>query len=56
MTEAEKMDLIENAEQDIRARNTRDILIDLRDFAEDAPADQRAGYAAAIAVIEANYL
>jgi hypothetical protein len=56
MTKIEKIqDLLEEVEGDIRKRLIKDILADLRDFGKDAIENEKAGFRAAIEVIEANY-
>lgn len=55
MTKIEKIeDLLGQVEADITRRVIRDILADLKDFAESAIESEKAGFQAAIEVIQAN--
>jgi hypothetical protein len=56
MTSTEIEDRVNGAEEDGRRSAVQDILIDLADFLKDCPANERAGYQAAIEVIQANYI
>jgi hypothetical protein len=48
-------DLIDQIAEDARQRALKDVAIDLRDTLKDCTDEERAGWAAAIEFIKANY-